>query len=108
MIDLEKPSLEELTHYGVKGMHWGHHKPSESIDVSNARQAYNERERDLQKAKAKSRTRLNLNTQYREAVKDASREFIYSKEDLASAKILDRLKKKPKSNMQLKMEEKYN
>lgn len=26
--DLDKPSLEELAHHGVRGMHWGHRKAS--------------------------------------------------------------------------------
>jgi hypothetical protein len=29
----EKPSLQELKHYGVKGMHWGQHKRSAFGDI---------------------------------------------------------------------------
>ena len=51
----EKPLLDELMHYGVPGMKWGHHRyaaPSE--EVANAHKVYNERRTDLQKAKLKS------------------------------------------------------
>lgn len=34
IVGAEKPSLDELTHFGVKGMHWGHHKNSDIPGVS--------------------------------------------------------------------------
>lgn len=37
----EKPSIDDLLHYGVKGMKWGVHRTSEEIDA--ARERHNKR-----------------------------------------------------------------
>lgn len=39
--DLDKPSLDELAHFGVKGMHWGHRKgsPGGALATVKARDA---------------------------------------------------------------------
>ena len=111
--DWEKPPLEELMHYGVKGMKWGHHKytaPSE--EVVKARKNVKQRKDDLKKARKKERREslYGLTRAPKETVNGVTRavnEYRYSKEDLASVKILNRLKSKPKSETQLKLEEKY-
>lgn len=51
VIDLEKPSLEELTHYGVKGMRWGHHKRPDTVEITNARLAEAKEKENFKKAK---------------------------------------------------------
>jgi len=38
----EKPPLDELMHYGVPGMKWGHHKRVDSVEVTQARKAVKE------------------------------------------------------------------
>jgi hypothetical protein len=38
LIELEKPSLHELSHVGVLGMHWGHREPEEVSTKSNKKQ----------------------------------------------------------------------
>ena len=40
----EKPSLEDLAHYGVKGMHWGSRKGGAgSVNILQARARHNDR-----------------------------------------------------------------
>jgi hypothetical protein len=45
-----KPPLDELAHYGVKGMRWGQRKKYSSADIKNARAGQNSRLRQLQRA----------------------------------------------------------
>lgn len=102
----------ELTHYGVKGMKWGVRKKRESDSVRKARKNLDSAKDDLKKAN----TNLNRSSMYGVKMPDkkyvddlqrANREYRFAKEDLASAKILDKVNSKPKSPAQLKMEEKY-
>jgi hypothetical protein len=42
MVSIENPSLDELAHYGIKGMKWGVRKDRyESTRVKKARSVYN-------------------------------------------------------------------
>lgn len=112
MIDLEKPSLEELAHYGVKGMHWGHHKRPETVEIADARAAEQKEKVKFNQAKKvyKRQTTYGLlgaTEKEQKAFDVATREYIYTKEDLGRAKILNKLKAKPKSEEQLKLEAKY-
>ena len=54
--DWEKPPLEELMHYGVKGMKWGHHKRQAPTEIVQARKNVKERKSDLKKARQKERS----------------------------------------------------
>ena len=50
-ISIEKPSLNELMHVGVKGMHWGHHKRVEesSLDDSPHKKLTPEQKKKIKK-----------------------------------------------------------
>lgn len=123
--ELRKPPLDELMHYGKKGMRWGvvneddtigsagkGKTKTESAEIIKAREMVEQNRKKVKVANQK----LNKETGYGmlipsektfKAVTSASLEYKYSKQDLTSAKILDRLKTKEKSNAQLSMEEKY-
>lgn len=112
MVSIEKPSLDELAHYGVKGMKWGVRKDRyESTRVKKARSVYNTQKENYKKILKEYYRKTGYGTLYSpEMVKklqDADREFQYSKEDLKNAKILDKLEGKSKSKTQLALEEKY-
>lgn len=111
LVDLEKPPLNELCHFGIPGMRWGHHKPEESTSVKNAR-AKLELAKANEKAKVHAyykKTGYGLIPDYgaQERVRIAGNKTKFAKEDLVSAKILDKVNSKPKSKTQLKLEEKY-
>lgn len=38
MYDDEKPSLEELIHFGKLGMHWGKHKSNNTTKINKKKQ----------------------------------------------------------------------
>ena len=48
--DADKPSPEELVHYGVKGMKWGHRKRVTSADIRAARSRVRRQESALGRA----------------------------------------------------------
>ena len=112
VINMEKPSLEDLTHYGVKGMRWGHHKRPDTVEIVDARAAMEKEKASFKKAQKlyNKQTAYGLlgATEKEQKVFDlATREYEYKKEDLGKAKILNKLKSKPKSEEQLKLEAKY-
>lgn len=57
-VGAEKPSLDELSHYGVKGMKWGQHKKYSTEEIHNARARQLSRAHQLNDKAAK----LNLAT----------------------------------------------
>lgn len=102
----------ELTHFGVKGMRWGHHKKAEPIHITNARSKLTETKSNLKKATRE----FNRSTGYgmvppsKEALRKfnlAAKENKFAKQDLTSTIILNKLNSKPKSKTQLAMEEEY-
>lgn len=108
VIDLEKPKLNELTHYGVLGMKWGKRRRRQEEDtprISKAKINLSKKEKELEKTQEKfNKHPTNKNF---ESVKTAEREYNYSKDDLKNAKILDKVNSKDKSKSQLSMEAKY-
>ena len=95
----------ELAHFGVLGMRWGHHKRKESPRVTSARATITQRKQNLKEAqKAYNR---DSSKKVMKRLSDATREYEYAKQDLSSAKILNRLKNKNKSKTQLSLETKY-
>jgi len=109
LIALEKPSLEELSHYGVLGMHWGKRK-AESASIAKARAVVAKEKSQYKKALKDQRNTSAFGAAAHKAQSNANsahRELGYSLQDLSSAKILDKLKGKDKSSAQLKMESEY-
>lgn len=91
-ISLEKPELNELTHFGVLGMKWGvRQKQPKSQAVLKA-------ELKVQKTKEKLKTHKTTNKVY---------DHKFAKEDLKNTKILEKLQSKPKTKSQLALEKKY-
>lgn len=89
---------EYLLHFGVKGMKWGVRKDRKvSVNVANAKAIVEARKKDLK----------SVDRRDEKAVKSATRELRYAKEDLSSVRILEKLNSKPKSKQQLEMEERY-
>lgn len=108
----EKPDLNDLVHFGVKGMKWGVRKKVESAGVTKAKQTVAAKQSDVKEAQK----RINRESKYGFTVasdkaykqlSNASRELRYAKKDLSSVKILEKLNSKPKSASQIKMEAKY-
>lgn len=96
----------ELYHYGVMGMKWGHRKKQESPSISKARDKLYKEKVKLKKAEKiyikNSKSKKNLDD-----YNSSLREHRYAKEDLKKTIILDKLNGKEKTNSQLKMEYKY-
>lgn len=97
---------EYLEHYGIPGMRWGHHKKKESAHIQKLRQSVEVKKGQMKTANidyyrsgktsvTKNKLHLTMN------------EHRYAKEDLTKAKILHKLEGKPKSEKQLKLEQKY-
>jgi hypothetical protein len=111
MISLHKGIEEILQHHGVKGMHWGKHKAKvESAEVTKAKSEVAKRKAEHKTANKQYRKESVVTAASKETAKklnSASRELRYAKEDLSSVKILNKINSKPKSEYQLKMEEKY-
>jgi hypothetical protein len=111
MLSLEKPSLNELSHFGILGMKWGKHK-AESASVTKAR-------KDLEKQKTnveKTVQQMNKETAYGmlatsnktlKKVNTSQLDLKYSRDDLSTAKILDKLKGTKKSSLQITKEAEY-
>lgn len=100
-----------LQHHGIKGMHWGKHKKKdEPKEVTKAKAEVVKRKAEYKSANRQFQ-KENVFTPASQAttkkLQSTSREFRYAKEDLSKAKILNKLNSKPKSEYQLKMEEKY-
>lgn len=113
MMDTKKNMMtNELSHYGVKGMRWGHHKRQESENVQNARRRkveehnkYVQEKKKYNKATAYGIIGATKNVRKRRD--RADKEYRYAKEDLKNAKILDKINSKPKSKGTLLREAKY-
>lgn len=104
IVDLEKPTINELMHWGILGMRWGVRKDrKESASVSRAREALKVRKKEYDSAIGSD----VYSTESMKLINDTSREYEYSKQDLAKAKILDKLSKKEKSKSQLSLEAQY-
>lgn len=111
MIRSEKPDLNDLSHIGVLGMHWGKRKAESSV-ITKLRTVVGEEKQKVKKAqdlytKSTMGGLLGPSTKAVKDLYDATREYNYSKKDLSSAKILEQLKTKDKSKSQLSLEEKY-
>jgi len=111
LIALEKPSLSELSHYGILGMRWGKHK-AEPASVVKARKAQAKQKANVKKAvrqmnKETGYGMLAPSSKTLKTVTNAQLELKYSGDDLSSAKILDKLKGTKKSDAQIKMESDY-
>jgi hypothetical protein len=109
MIDETNDSLK---HVGVLGMHWGHHKRVEPVEVKRARELVNKNKQTLNVKKKKlSKESLhglvNASKKTQKEADRASLEYDYAKQDLSNVKILNHLKTKTKSKSQLSMEERY-
>ena len=104
--NIQKPPLNELTHFGVLGMKWGKRKKQESASVTKAR-ALVAKEKLNYKAVFKSELNSDINMQKSKKQLIAENNYRYSKEDLAKSIILDRLKSKDKSKKQISLEAKY-
>ena len=87
----EKPSLDELAHFGVKGMKWGVRKAS--TDVGGSSKIAN----GLEKIKAKSQSRTNsiLEARARVDVRKAN----YDKAETALKEMFLELSKHPDTKM---------
>ena len=48
MLSLEKPSLVELSQFGILGMHWGKHK-AEAASITKARKAVADQQVNVKK-----------------------------------------------------------
>ncbi len=110
---LAKPDLNYLAHFGVLGMKWGVRKDRDSASVRKAKENLSTAKKELHTATTKKNLEafwngaLFVSPETKKRFNDASREYKYSKKDLASLKILEKLSKKEKSKSQLAMEEKY-
>jgi len=111
---LEKPPLDELVHFGVLGMKWGKHKKAkaESLKVSKARAIVEKAKEEVKNAnKAMNKDSMyGLKIPPRKTMKrlsNAVREHEYARQDLKSAKILEKVNSKKKSEAQLSREAKY-
>ena len=95
VLSMSRELEEILQHAGVKGMKWGIRKKRElSPREQKAQAEVDKRKGDLKVANRSER-------------KSAKRELGYAKDDYSKAKILDKIDSKPKSDYQLKMEDKY-
>lgn len=111
MLSLEKPSLTELSHFGILGMHWGKHK-AEAASVTKARKAVDKRKDNLKKTvhdmnKETAYGMLAPSSKTLKKVTTSQLGLKYSNEDLSAAKILDKLKGTKKSDAQIKQEAEY-
>jgi len=112
MITKEKPPLDELIHFGVLGMKWGKRKRQDSVQISKARSLAKQRKTEMatiqKKANKESFYGLTIpSAKTTRELNTATREYKYSKQDLKSTKILERINGKVKSKTQLSLEEKY-
>jgi hypothetical protein len=106
---IDNPSLDELAHHGIMGMHWGHHKGEISASIEKAHANLKSQEKILRKETERynraGSTYASASDQKR--FDSAMREYDYARTDLKSAKILDKINSSPKSKSQLKVESKY-
>lgn len=70
----DKPDLNELAHYGVKGMKWGHRKRYTSQDIRDARIRNNSRVNGLVRASEEVSYQTSLNPNSKKA-KAAVRDY---------------------------------
>ena len=95
---------DELYHFGILGMKWGHHKAvKESAAMTKAKTLLEENKTNSKRVYLKSL----IGRASDKDVKAANRELKYAKEDLNKVKILEKLKSNGKTDYQLKMEAKY-
>ena len=111
---LEETGLcdDTLEHSGVKGMRWGIRKKEVSSKTQEAIQNLKTKKIDFKNVKRiankqSSYGMLPYSSENLKAIANAERNKRYAKQDVSSSKILDKLNSKPKSNYQLKMEDKY-
>ena len=112
IINLYKPSLNELKHYGVLGMKWGRRKRVEtetSIKLkTNIKEAENNYKKEVNNMNRE--TLGGLKTASKETLKKVQKsykEIEYAKEDYKNNKILEKFKGVEKNKSQIAMEEKY-
>ena len=111
---LEETKLGEeiLEHSGVKGMRWGIRKREVSSRTKEAIQNFQTKKINLKDVKRVANKQslygtIPYSNANMKAITEAERNKRYAKQDVSSSKILDKLNSKPKSNYQLKMEDKY-
>lgn len=124
LIDLEKPSLDSLTHYGILGMKWGvrryqnkdgsltragifRYGQPDSPQVAKAKEKVEAAKAQRVKATKAYFSSPNTSSRVQKRLDASKREERYAIEDLSSVKILEKLNSKEKSKTQLDLETKY-
>lgn len=103
---------DTLEHSGVKGMRWGIRKKVESARTTDAKANYEKTKKKLSEVRKKAVKETNYGSANvspgtTKKLEESILYKKYAKKDVQSSKILDKLERKPKSNYQLKMEDKY-
>ena len=124
LIDLEKPSLDSLTHFGILGMKWGvrryqnkdgsltragifRYGQPDSPQVAKAKEKVEAAKAQRVKATKAYFSSPNTSSRAQKRLNASKREEQYAIEDLSNVKILEKLNSKEKSKTQLDLETKY-